>query len=85
MQATTARGPYTKFVRFLVLLALNSINLSKQSMVFVPLQDFSRSWTDNDLYAKYELNTNEIRFIESIIRPMDETLTSDDNKGSSDS
>lgn len=76
---------YTKFVRFLVLLALNSINLSKQSMVFVPLQDFSRSWTDNDLYAKYELNTNEIRFIESIIRPMDETLTSDDNKGSSDS
>ena len=38
---------------------------------FVPLQDFSRPWTDADLYAKYALTDEEIAFIESMIRPMD--------------
>ena len=37
----------------------------------VPLQDFSRPWTDADLYAKYNLTEEEIAFIESMIRPMD--------------
>jgi len=38
---------------------------------FVPPQDFSRPWTDADLYAKYALTDEEIAFIESMIRPMD--------------
>lgn len=37
----------------------------------VPLQDFSKSWTDEELYAKYNLTNEEISFIESIIRPME--------------
>ena len=43
----------------------------KKVYSFVPLQDFSRPWTDADLYAKYNLTGEEIAFIESMIRPMD--------------
>jgi len=38
---------------------------------FVPPQDFSRPWTDADLYAKYALTDEEIAFIESMIRLID--------------
>jgi site-specific DNA-methyltransferase (adenine-specific) len=38
---------------------------------FVPLQDFTRPWTDADLYAKYGLTEDEIAFIESMIKPME--------------
>ena len=38
---------------------------------FVPMQDFSETWTDEKLYKKYGLNREEIDFIESMIRPMD--------------
>nr|WP_296074554.1 Eco57I restriction-modification methylase domain-containing protein [uncultured Ruminococcus sp.] len=61
----------TRFVRFLVLQAISSINLSKDSFKFVPMQDFSKSLTDEELYAKYELTQEEIDFIESMIKPME--------------
>ncbi len=61
----------TKFARFLVLQAAASINLSKATYYFVPLQDFSHPWTDEMLYEKYGLTEEEIAFIESMIRPMD--------------
>ena len=38
---------------------------------FVPIQDFSKPWTDEELYAKYGLTDEEIAFIESMIKPMD--------------
>ncbi len=38
---------------------------------FVPVQDFSEPWTDEKLYAKYNLTDDEIAFIESMIRPME--------------
>ena len=38
---------------------------------FCPLQDFSRPWTNEDLYKKYGLTENEIQFIEDNIKPMD--------------
>ena len=40
-------------------------------LVLVPEQDFSHPWTDELLYAKYDLTSEEIAFIESMIRPMD--------------
>ena len=61
----------TKFVRFLLLQAAASINLSKSTYQFVPLQDFSKPWTDEKLYKKYNLSSEEIAFIESMIRPME--------------
>ena len=38
---------------------------------FVPMQDFSKPWTDEELYAKYGLTEEEINFIESMIKPME--------------
>lgn len=61
----------TKFVRFLMLQALTSIMISQSSFLFVPLQDFSRPWTDADLYTKYNLTEDEIAYIEQLIKPMD--------------
>lgn len=61
----------TRFCRFLLLQAVTSINLSKEKFIFVPRQDFSKPWTDAELYAKYGLTEEEITFIESMIKPMD--------------
>ncbi|MDY4630020.1 MAG: Eco57I restriction-modification methylase domain-containing protein [Prevotella sp.] len=61
----------TKFARFMLLMAVSSINLSKDKFQFVPLQDFSRPWTDADLYAKYDLTPDEIAYIERLIKPIE--------------
>ena len=61
----------TKF--FHLMLGLKKVTQHTTSKVyqFVPLQDFSKPWTDEKLYAKYGLNEDEIAFIESMIRPME--------------
>ena len=61
----------TKFARFLLLQSLTSIMITKESYQFVPLQDFSESWTDEKLYAKYNLSPEEIAYIEGLIKPME--------------
>ena len=61
----------TETFRFLLLQALTSIHITKESFIFVPLQDFSHPWTDEMLYKKYGLTEEEIAFIESMIRPME--------------
>jgi hypothetical protein len=61
----------TKFVRFLLLQSLTSINISKDKFQFIPIQDFSQSWSDEKLYQKYNLSQEEIDFIESMIREME--------------
>ena len=61
----------TKFVRFLALQTLTSIHISKNTFCFVPLQDFSKAWTDAELYEKYGLTQDEINFVESLIKPLD--------------
>ncbi len=43
----------------------------KKVYSLVPLQDFSKPWTDEELYAKYDLTAEEIAFIDSMIKPMD--------------
>lgn len=62
---------FTKFVRFLLLVTMSSINLSKGVFWVVPLQNFSKPWTDEELYKKYGLTDEEIQFIESMVRPME--------------
>lgn len=61
----------TRFFRFMVSLMKNTQNAPKNVYSFVPIQDFSESWTDEKLYAKYGISEDEIAFIESMIRPMD--------------
>ena len=61
----------TKFFRFLVLQKKNSQNAAKGVYQLVPQQDFSKPWTDEELYSKYGITDAEIAFIDSMIRPMD--------------
>lgn len=61
----------TKFFRFLVLLKKNTQNAAKGVYHLVPQQDFSKPWTDAELYEKYGLTDEEIAFIESMIKPME--------------
>ena len=60
----------TKFARFLILQACSSIMITKASFIFVPMQDFTKSWTDQLLYEKYGLSKDEIDFLETTIKPM---------------
>lgn len=60
----------TKFFRFLVLLVKNTQNAARSVYSLVPTQDFNKKWNDKDLYEKYNLNTKEIEFIESMIKQM---------------
>lgn len=68
----------TKFFRFLVLLKKNSQNAARGVYQFVPQQDFSKSWNDEELYVKYGITQDEIEFIDSMIRPMDLEGSSDE-------
>ena len=70
----------TRFARFLLMLAVSSINLSPDKFQFVPLQDFTEDsdidWSkpipdiDKQLYKKYNLTEEEIEFIEKMIKSM---------------
>jgi len=60
----------TKFFRHMVLLQKSTQHTSKKVYSYVPMQDFSKPWTDEELYKKYGLTDDEIAFIDSMIRPM---------------
>lgn len=60
----------TKMARFLLAQVCISQHISRETFMFVPMQDFSKPWTDEELYAKYNLTQEEIDFIESMIKPM---------------
>lgn len=60
----------TKFFHFMVSLVKNTQQAMQRVYSFVPMQDFSETWTDEKLYKKYGLTEDEIAFIESMIRPM---------------
>ena len=61
----------TRFFRYLVSIKKKTQNGPRGVYQFVPLQDFSKPWTDEELYAKYSLTNEEVNFIESTIKPMD--------------
>ncbi len=61
----------TKFFRFLVSLKKISQDATQRVYEFVPMQDFSKPWTDELLYEKYGLTSEEIEFIDSMIKPME--------------
>lgn len=64
-----------RLTRFLILLHKPSQDTTRKVYTFVPTQEWTKRWTDEDLYAKYGISASEIEFIEKVVRPMD--LTSD--------
>jgi site-specific DNA-methyltransferase (adenine-specific) len=60
----------TRFVRFLIAQLAVSQHITKERYLFVPAQDFTKSWTDEMLYKKYDLTNEEINTIGNLIRPI---------------
>jgi adenine-specific DNA methylase len=53
-----------KFTRFLLRSTYSSVHVSKDNFRFVPLMDYTKKWTDSELYAYFNLNEDEIALIE---------------------
>ena len=60
-----------RLTRLLILLHKSSQHVTRKVYTFVPKQDWTKQWSDADLYATYGLTVSEIAFIEKIVRPMD--------------
>ena len=63
----------TRFFRFLVSLRKITQHATHSTYRWVPMQTWDRDWTDEMLYEKYGITSDEITFINSMIRPMGET------------
>ena len=61
----------TRFFRYMVFIKKKTQDNPSSVFEFVPLQDFTKPWTDEELYKKYNLTDEEIQFIESMIKPME--------------
>ena len=66
-----AKYMHTRFFRFMMSLIKNTQNISRGVFAFVPIQDFNEEWTDEKLFAKYGITASEIKFIDTLIRPME--------------
>lgn len=64
----------TKFFRHLVSLRKLTQHALRSTYSWVPVQAWDRQWTDEELYKKYGLTTEEIEYIERVIRPMDSNI-----------
>jgi site-specific DNA-methyltransferase (adenine-specific) len=61
-----------RFTRFLILLHKPSADTTRKVYTFVPKQEWTRQWTDEALYKKYGITEEEIAFIETLVRPMNQ-------------
>jgi hypothetical protein len=61
-----------RLTRLLILLHKPSQDTTRRVYTFVPTQDWTRQWTDADLYEKYAIAPDEIAFIELLVRSMDD-------------
>ncbi len=60
----------TRFARFMHMLAKASQDATSKTFRFVPLVSLDNKWTDEALYSLYHLTSDEINYIESMIKPM---------------
>lgn len=58
----------TRFFRFLVWLRKISQHNPKERFSFVPMLDMTMHWTDAKLYKRYDISSDEIKFIEEMVR-----------------
>ena len=67
----------TKLARFLLLQRKSTQDTRPDKLRFVPIMDFKREWTDQDLYEHFKLTTEEIAYIEATIHPREMILSLD--------
>ena len=58
----------TKFFRVLVGTLKNTQHGTQKVYSLVPILDFTKAWTDEDLYKKFELSKEEQEYIENLIK-----------------
>ena len=61
----------TKLFKVLLYFGKGTMQVNRSVFGLIPIQDFSKAWTDEELYKKYNLDEAEITFIESMIKPME--------------
>ena len=66
-----------RFPRFLLHETYSSMNISKGNFKFVPYLDYTREWTDEQLFDKYNCSQDERSMIQSIMRPLEYILHKD--------
>ncbi|MFW3378591.1 Eco57I restriction-modification methylase domain-containing protein [Glaesserella parasuis] len=62
----------TKFFHFMLTIKKNTQDATKKVYELIPTQDFTKPWTDQELYQKYNLTEDEINYIEAMVRPTGE-------------
>ncbi len=65
----------TRFARFLIWLRMNTQHVRGELFAFVPDVDWTRRWTDEDLFDHFDLTDAEIAVIEANIREMTAPVT----------
>ena len=68
----------SRFTRFLILLHKPSQNTTRHVYTFVPTQDWTKRWTDEELFKKYGITEEEQAFLDKVVRPMDLSSVDDD-------
>jgi site-specific DNA-methyltransferase (adenine-specific) len=58
----------TEFCNFFLSLRKNTQNMNPTTLKWIPKVDFSKSWTDAELYIHFNLTQDEINLIEKTIK-----------------
>ena len=58
----------TQFFHFLLSLRKFTQNCTKKVYGYIPVQDFSKPWTDDELFTKYNFSEDDIEFIKSMVK-----------------
>lgn len=59
-----------RLTRLLILLHKPSQHVTRKVYSFVPTQKWTKKWTDERLYANYNISDCQIAFIEKLVRPL---------------
>ena len=62
----------TQFFHFLLTLRKNTQDALSKAYSLIPIQDFKENWSDEKLYNKYNFSNSDIKFISSMVRPLNE-------------
>ena len=60
-----------KLPRFLLHETYSSMNITKSNFRFVPYLDYTKKWTDKELYQEFNCSQKEISLIDGMIRPLE--------------
>ncbi|QAT49556.1 restriction endonuclease [Caproiciproducens sp. NJN-50] len=60
----------TQFFRFMLMLLKSTQHITQKIYSYVPIQDFNQVWTDEKLYAKYDITKDEQDFIDTLVKPV---------------